>query len=119
MNERFGETGHDYKRQDDGSIEVDEAKVNEMLSARLHARLNRDFVAADRIRDDLRRQYNVEVQDQERSWQVVAPEGGGGGGGEAMGGGGGGGGGMVSDDDDRFDRRRGREEEEGGEEAAL
>jgi hypothetical protein len=54
MSERFGETGHDYRRDDDGTVNVDESRVNEMLAARLHARLNRDFVAADRLRDQVR-----------------------------------------------------------------
>ena len=72
MAERFGERGHDYKRGDDGAAEVDDDKVNELLAARLHARLNRDFVAADKMRDQLRTEHGVEVLDQEREWRVAA-----------------------------------------------
>ena len=55
------------------------SQVNEILSARLHARLNRDFAAADKMRDRLRREYGVEVYDQEREWRVQAADGGPGG----------------------------------------
>ena len=75
MGGRFGDKGHDYRRDDGGEVEVDEAKVDELLSARLHARLNRDFVAADDMRAQLRRDFGVEVFDQERVWRAVAPEG--------------------------------------------
>lgn len=75
MSERFGETGHDYRRGDDGTLECDEPKVNELLAARLHARLNRDFVAADRMRDTLRREHGVECFDQEREWRCLHPPG--------------------------------------------
>ena len=76
MSERFGTTGHDYRRTDPGAaFEVDEAKVNEILAARLHARLNRDFVAADRMRDQLRREHGVEIFDQEREWRALHPPG--------------------------------------------
>ena len=75
MSERFGETGHDYSRGDDGTLECDDAKVNEVLAARLHARLNRDFVAADRMRDTLRREHGVECFDQEREWRCIHPPG--------------------------------------------
>ena len=80
MGERFGARGHDYKRGDDGGAPVDEAKVNEMLAARLHARLNRDFVAADRMREQLRTEHGIEVYDAEREWKVAADGGGGSGG---------------------------------------
>ena len=122
MSERFGETGHDYTRADDGSVEVDEAKVNEMLAARLHARLNRDFVAADRMRDQLRREYGVEVIDQDRVWKVVASESAEGNGAADGNGAGGTGGRESRGEDERHTERRRRvsddreedEEEEGG-----
>ena len=75
MAERFGDAGHDYKRGDDGGAAVDEGKVNELLAARLHARLNRDFVAADRMRDQLRSELGVEVYDHEREWKCAEPSG--------------------------------------------
>eukprot|EP00900_Chrysochromulina_parva_P003293 jgi/Chrpa1/12965/Chrysochromulina_OHIO_Genome00018846-RA len=71
MSERFGERGHDYRRADEGVLAVDEPKVNELLAARLHARLNRDFVAADRMREQLRNEHGVEVEDASREWRAT------------------------------------------------
>jgi hypothetical protein len=45
--------------------------VNELLAARLHARLNRDFVAADRMREQLRNEHGVEVEDASREWRAT------------------------------------------------
>ena len=90
---QFGPTGHDYRRDDDGSTRVDETKVNEMLATRLQAKMSRDFPTADAIRDQLRH-MGVEVYDQERTWRAGPGGGGGGGGGGGYGGGGGGGGGY-------------------------
>ena len=42
-----------YRRDDDGSIAVDEQKVEDLLSQRNDAKRNRDFPRADRIRDEL------------------------------------------------------------------
>ena len=110
---QFGPTGHDYRRdvrrtallprssapfpllthrpQDDGQTQVDETKVNSMLAERLQAKMTRDFVTADRIRDELRA-MGVEVYDKEKTWKAGGGGGGGFGGGSAGGGGGGGGG---------------------------
>ena len=108
MSERFGATGHDYTRTDDGTSYIDEAKVNELLAARLHARLNRDFVAADRMRDQLRREHNVEVADQDRQWRVVVAEPAAGERGEQDAGGSG----AMDRDDDRYDDRRRRRDDD-------
>ena len=60
-----GGVGHDYRRDDDGSAQVDERRVNELLADRLAAKRARDFDTADRIRDELRN-MNVQVFDQVR-----------------------------------------------------
>ena len=89
--------------QDDGGVQVDEAKVNGMLAQRMQAKMGRDFVTADNLRDELRA-MGVEVYDKEKTWKAGGASsfqnggmGGGGGGGGGMGGGGGGEGGGESD----------------------
>ena len=52
------------------------SQVNELLAARLHARLNRDFVAADRMREQLRNEHGVEVEDAGREWRATRDAGG-------------------------------------------
>eukprot|EP01052_Picozoa_sp_SAG31_P024492 SAG31_NODE_2087_length_6484_cov_5.038528_4_plen_556_part_01 len=64
-----GGAGHDYRRDDDGSVQVDERKVDELLAARLNAKRGRDFDTADRIRDELR-DMGVQVFDQEKTWSA-------------------------------------------------
>ena len=73
----LGATGHDYRRDDNGSVQVDEAKVDEMLAERLQYKFSRDFQSADRIRDDLKA-MGVEVIDKTLTWRAVATGGGGG-----------------------------------------
>lgn len=90
---RMGPEGHDYRRDDNGSAQVDEAKVNKMLADRMQAKMGRDFDSADRIRDDLKA-MGVEVYDKEKTWKATGGGGGGYGGGGYGGGGGGGGGGY-------------------------
>jgi len=101
MFDRFGEKGHDYQRVDDGSIQVDEAKVHEIMAQRLHARLSRNFVVADELRTELRRKYGVEMTDKDRTWMAVEVRSGGDRGDRS--------GGRTSlDDDDEDERGRGR-----------
>jgi cysteinyl-tRNA synthetase len=45
--------GHDYRRDDDGSAQVDLPKVNQMLAERMNAKIARDFTTADRIREEV------------------------------------------------------------------
>eukprot|EP00578_Thalassiosira_sp_NH16_P002805 CAMPEP_0181132418 /NCGR_PEP_ID=MMETSP1071-20121207/30983_1 /TAXON_ID=35127 /ORGANISM="Thalassiosira sp., Strain NH16" /LENGTH=552 /DNA_ID=CAMNT_0023218747 /DNA_START=133 /DNA_END=1788 /DNA_ORIENTATION=- len=52
-----------------------QAMVGKKLGERVQARKGRDFALADEIREDLRRDYVVEVDDQTKEWIVVAPEG--------------------------------------------
>lgn len=45
-----GPSGHDYRRDDDGSVRVDVAKVDAILAQRMHAKMQRDFATADKLR---------------------------------------------------------------------
>ena len=81
----------EYNRDpEDGpeASEVDVEKVNAMLAERGMAKRARDFDAADRIRDELRRELGVQVDDNMRMWTTSTARRYG-----RMGGGGGGGGG--------------------------
>lgn len=69
----------DYRREDDGSAQVDEAKVTKMLADRLQAKMRKDFASADGIRDGLKA-MGVWVNDTERTWKATGGGGGGGGG---------------------------------------
>jgi len=52
------------------------AKIGEKLGERILARKRRDFVLADDIRDELRDEYVVEIDNGSKEWMVVAPRGG-------------------------------------------
>ncbi|KAJ1462714.1 hypothetical protein M885DRAFT_429328, partial [Pelagophyceae sp. CCMP2097] len=65
-----GDKGHDYRRADDGTTAVDEARVDELLARRLQCKMARQFDEADRIRDELSNAMGVEVIDREKSWSV-------------------------------------------------
>ena len=113
---------HDYTRSSNDRHPVDAARVDVLISARMNAKITRDFDRADQVRMELR-QLGVEVHDRDKSWFVDRPElarttlmappqpgagpppgapggagyiGGGGGGGGSMSGYPGGGGGMGS-----------------------
>merc|ERR1712087_1083974 len=66
---RYGPGSHDYRRigLDDDENQIDEGHVNQLLAERLQARITRDFVTADRLRDKLR-DIGVEVDDKEKTW---------------------------------------------------
>ena len=68
-------THHGYKRGDPDGAAVDLRRVDEILTARAAAKRDRDFVVADALRDDLRRECNVVVNDRERMWRVWTPGG--------------------------------------------
>jgi len=50
--------------------------IGKKLGERILARKRRDFDLADDIRDELRDEYVVEIDDQNKEWMVVAPRGG-------------------------------------------
>ena len=72
--------GEEYLLDPDGtSFAPDDnvtAAVGRKLGKRITARKERDFDKADNIREDLRRDYMVEIDDRTKEWKVVSPEGG-------------------------------------------
>ena len=64
-----------YFRDPSDRHPVDEYRVNSMLEERVAARSMRDFGRADRLRNDLRAHFGVEVDDNQRSWYVARPAG--------------------------------------------
>eukprot|EP00908_Phaeocystis_cordata_P000964 Transcript_11044.p1 GENE.Transcript_11044~~Transcript_11044.p1 ORF type:complete len:552 (-),score=252.06 Transcript_11044:150-1589(-) len=60
---------HGYRRVPGGG-EVDEAKINALISRRVLARHARDYSMADRLRDELRRE-GVELDDGSQCWRVA------------------------------------------------
>eukprot|EP01047_Picozoa_sp_COSAG01_P087838 COSAG01_NODE_20392_length_956_cov_1.645274_1_plen_267_part_10 len=69
--ERFGPTGHDYRRDDDGQTVVDEAVVNQLLAQRLRAKMAREYDAADQAKQQLS-ELGVRVFDQAKTWSAGA-----------------------------------------------
>ena len=65
-------------KEDTAMVPNDEMikKIGTMLGERILARKSRNFQMADDIRDELRDDYMVEVDDQVKEWVVVSPEGG-------------------------------------------
>lgn len=59
----------DYVRGDDGGTQVDEQLVEELIEARTSLRRDRNFKAADRVRDDLQA-MGVTLWDRDLVWMV-------------------------------------------------
>ena len=67
---RAGGDGHGYAREDDGGGgDVDQGRVDKLLTERVAAKRSREYDKADKIRDELRG-MGVEVHDKERTWSV-------------------------------------------------
>ena len=64
---------HGYRRDDDGSMLVNEAKVDKMLTIRMQAQMSRDFATAESIQIQLS-WMGVEVVDLEKTWKVRSGE---------------------------------------------
>merc|ERR1719272_862306 len=62
--------GHDFVRSDDGTVQVDVALVNTLLSERMQAKYRRDYDAADKVRDQLKA-MGVHCHDGDKSWKAV------------------------------------------------
>jgi 16S rRNA G1207 methylase RsmC len=62
--------GHGYNRVGEQSMHYDEARIGAMLTDRLKAKLERDFGAADQIRDDLTG-MGIEVCDKSKTWKLT------------------------------------------------
>ncbi|KAL3791671.1 hypothetical protein HJC23_003928 [Cyclotella cryptica] len=68
----------EYQMSSDTAIVPDESVqriIGEKLAERILARKNRDFDLADAIRQELKREYMVEIDDRSKEWKVCHPEG--------------------------------------------
>ena len=65
--------GHGYRRDDDGSVQVNESKVNKMLTLRMQAQGSCDFATADSIQIQLS-WMGVEVVDRGKTWRAHGEE---------------------------------------------
>jgi hypothetical protein len=68
----------EYQMSSDSSIvpDLDVMKViGNKLADRITARKNRDFELADQIREELEDEYLVKVDDKNKEWKIVQPEG--------------------------------------------
>jgi hypothetical protein len=73
LRSQFGQLGHDYRRTDDGlTYQVDIDKVNDLISRRLSAKMDNNFLGADQLRHELAR-VGVEVDDPSRELLVPPP----------------------------------------------
>lgn len=72
---RFDESGEkprgEYVRRGGGELtEEDVARITAMLAERYEAKRNRNFDAADGLRDELMRTYDVRIDDRSGEWRV-------------------------------------------------
>lgn len=64
-----------YTRRGGGSLTIEEeAAITKLLSDRYHAQRQRNYSAADEIRDLLMNRYNVSIDDRSREWRVDTDE---------------------------------------------
>ena len=61
-----------YHRARDDDKPVDVRAVEALLDERLACKMQRDFVRADQLRDQLKQMHNVEVHDTQRVWHRPA-----------------------------------------------
>lgn len=67
---------HGYARaRGDTALVEDEARIHSLIAQRRLAKRSRDFKRADELRDELRRECNVEVFDKTMIWKVVGSQG--------------------------------------------
>lgn len=64
-----------FSRRGGGSLSAEDLeKITKMLDQRDEAKANRQFGKADKIRDDLREEYLIRIDDRSREWHVVTEE---------------------------------------------
>ena len=64
-----------YTRRGGGSLTIEEeAAITKLLSDRYHAQRQRNYSAADEVRDLLMNRYNVSIDDRSREWRVDTDE---------------------------------------------
>mmetsp|Transcript_12279 Transcript_12279/g.16570 ORF Transcript_12279/g.16570 Transcript_12279/m.16570 type:complete len:366 (+) Transcript_12279:77-1174(+) len=64
-------TGHDYARAENDRHAVDVLAVNQLIAKRLQCKMAGQYDEADRVREQLRIDHGVEVQDRDKLWRVV------------------------------------------------
>lgn len=64
-------TGHDYKRDHLDQAEVDLPAAHRLIAERLQCKMGGDYVRADEIRQRLRADYGVQVNDRDKVWRVA------------------------------------------------
>jgi cysteinyl-tRNA synthetase len=68
----FGEDRRTYSRRGGGDIsEEDEKEITGLLAKRFEHKKNRKFKSADAIRDRLRDDFHVQIDDRNQEWHVV------------------------------------------------
>ena len=68
----FGPTGHDYIESPDAgpvTADISEGEINELIAARLRAKMSRDFDEADRLQSELT-DAGVYVHDGMKEWRA-------------------------------------------------
>lgn len=68
----FGPTGHDYSKSPDAgpnTVDASESEINELIAARLQAKMSRNFDEADRIQNELT-DVGVYVHDGMKEWRA-------------------------------------------------
>ena len=69
------ENGELYQRRGGGSIsEEEEELIADLLKTRFEHKRNRKFKSADKIRDRLRDEFQVQIDDRNREWHVITTE---------------------------------------------
>ena len=70
---KFNEFGHDYERslKDVAPLEVDSlAQVHEKIRLRMEAKLAKDYVTADSLKEELITAYGVTIDDGRKEWRA-------------------------------------------------
>lgn len=64
-------TGHDYQRDRRDFEPVDLFATNKLIAERLQCKMGGDYIRADQIRNRLRLELGVEVNDRDKVWRVA------------------------------------------------
>jgi len=65
------QTGHDYRRHEADTHVTDVAAVDALVAKRLQCKMSGQYAEADAVRERLRSEFGVEVQDRDKLWRVV------------------------------------------------
>ena len=70
---QLNEWGHNYSRMEDDTEVIDDdtlEKINSMIRDRFEAKLEREFDKADALRDELKDDFGVQVNDGRKVWRA-------------------------------------------------